>query len=51
VRPGAAPAGSGEYLEPMHRLGLGFVRKLSVRHVSDRQDRLMTGQSPISGQR
>jgi hypothetical protein len=33
-RPGAAPSRSGEHLQPAYRLRLGFVQKLSVRHVS-----------------
>jgi hypothetical protein len=49
-RPGAAPSRSGEHLQPAHRLRLGFVQKLSVRHVSNPLDSEV-GQSPINQRR
>jgi hypothetical protein len=36
--PGAPPAGSRKYFQPANRLRLGFVQKLSVRHVSSPLD-------------
>ena len=49
-RPGAASSRSGEHLQPAHRLGLRFVQKLSVRHVSNPLDSAI-GQSPINVRR
>ena len=37
-RPRTASPGAGKYLQPAHRLHLGFVQKLSVRHVSSPLD-------------
>ncbi len=46
-RPGAPPPRSGKHLEPLYRLALRFVQKLSVRHVSNPLDSAIR-HSPIN---